>query len=234
MSRATTSADAGGQSGSGGQNGSPGEGGAARRGLLLVLSSPSGAGKTTLSRKLLAGDAGIAMSVSVTTRAPRPGEVDGRDYHFRDVAAFEKLRDDGQLLEWAHVHGNLYGTPAAAVLQQLSDGRDVLFDIDWQGAQQLTAKAPADVVRVFILPPSAAALRQRLETRAQDKPDVVARRLAGASAEIEHWAEYDYVLVNSDLEACLANLRAILAAERLKRARQMDLAGLVASLLKGL
>ncbi len=174
------------------------------------------------------------MSVSVTTRVPRPGEVDGRDYHFRDVTAFEKLRADGALLESATVHGNLYGTPADAVMEQLTLGRDVLFDIDWQGAQQLTAKAPADVVRVFILPPSAAALRQRLVTRAQDKPDVVTRRLAGAAAEIEHWAEYDYVLVNSDLEACLGNLRAILAAERLKRARQTELARLVEGLLKGL
>ncbi len=223
MSRATTSADTGGKSG-----------GLARRGLLLVLSSPSGAGKTTLSRKLLEQDFGIAMSVSVTTRAPRPGEVDGRDYHFRDVAAFEKLGDDGALLEWARVHGNLYGTPAAAVMEQLATGRDVLFDIDWQGAQQLTGKAPADVVRVFILPPSAETLRHRLETRAQDKPDVVARRLAGAAAEIEHWAEYDYVLVNSDLDMCLENLRTILAAERLKRSRQTALAGLVEGLLKGL
>ena len=174
------------------------------------------------------------MSVSVTTRPPRLGEVDGRDYHFRDIAAFEKLRDDGALLEWAMVHGNLYGTPADAVLEQLTIGRDVLFDIDWQGAQQLTAKAPTDLVRVFILPPSAEALRHRLETRAQDKPEVVARRLAGAAAEIEHWAEYDYVLVNSDVQACLGNLRTILAAERLKRARQTELVGLVDGLLKGL
>ena len=205
-----------------------------RRGLLLVLSSPSGAGKTTLSRQLLADDPLIAMSVSVTTRAPRPGEVDGRDYHFRDVAAFEAMRDGGRLLEWAVVHGNLYGTPAEAVMEQLARGRDVLFDIDWQGAQQLTAKAPADVVRVFILPPSATALRERLEKRAQDKPDVVARRLAGAASEIEHWAEYDYVLVNADLASCLAGLRTILSAERLRRARQPRLAGLVAGLLSAL
>ena len=155
-----------------------------RRGLLLVLSSPSGAGKTTLSRMLLAGDPLISMSVSVTTRAPRPGEIDGCDYHFRDVAAFEKMRNEGALLEWAHVHGNLYGTPVMAVMEQLTLGRDVLFDIDWQGAQQLSEKAAADLVRVFILPPSAAALRQRLEARAQDKPDVVTRRIAGAAAEI--------------------------------------------------
>ena len=208
--------------------------GAERRGLLLVLSSPSGAGKTTLSRRLLDGDGAIAMSVSVTTRAPRPGEVDGRDYHFRDAAAFTRMRDAGELLEWAVVHGNLYGTPAGVVMEQLQLGRDVLFDIDWQGAQQLTAKAPDDVVRVFILPPSAAALRERLEKRAQDKADVVARRMAGAAAEIEHWAEYDYVLINADLEPCLGQLRTILAAERLRRARQTELADMVEGLLKGL
>ena len=205
-----------------------------RRGLLFVLSSPSGAGKTTLSRQLLAGDPLLSMSVSVTTRAPRSGEVDGRDYHFRDVAAFAAMRDDGQLLEWAAVHGNLYGTPADPVMEQLTLGRDVLFDIDWQGAQQLAAKAAADVVRVFILPPSAETLRERLEKRAQDRPDVVARRLAGAAAEIEHWAEYDYVLVNADLEACQAHLRTILAAERLRRTRQPALAGLIDGLLAGL
>ena len=199
-----------------------------------MLSSPSGAGKTTLSRKLLEGDPLISMSVSVTTRAPRPGEVDGRDYHFRDVAAFEAMRDDGHLLEWAVVHGNFYGTPVAAVMEQLTLGRDVLFDIDWQGAQQLAAKAAADVVRVFILPPSAITLRERLEKRAQDKPDVVARRLAGAAAEIEHWDEYDYVLVNADLDACLGSLRTILAAERLRRGRQPGLAAMVEGLLAGL
>ena len=205
-----------------------------RRGLLFVLSSPSGAGKTTLSRQLLADDPMISMSVSVTTRAPRPGEIDGRDYHFRSVAAFEAMRDGGQLLEWAKVHDNLYGTPADAVMHQLTLGRDVLFDIDWQGAQQLTQKAPADVVRVFILPPSAATLRQRLEKRAQDKAEVVARRLAGAASEIAHWAEYDYVLVNADLATCQAHLRAILAAERLRRTRQPALGALVDGLLAGL
>ncbi len=205
-----------------------------RRGLLLVLSSPSGAGKTTLSRRLLDGDMHIAMSVSVTTRSPRLGEVDGRDYFFRDVAAFEAMRDNGELLEWATVHGNLYGTPVKPVMEQLTLGRDVLFDIDWQGAQQLTAKAPDDVVRVFILPPSAETLRERLEKRAQDKPDVVAKRLAGAAAEIEHWGEYDYALVNADLDLCLSALQTILAAERLKRARQPDLGGLVDGLLRGL
>lgn len=205
-----------------------------RRGLLLVLSSPSGAGKTTLSRRLITEDTLIAMSVSVTTRLPRPGEVEGRDYFFRDVSAFEAMRDTNGLLEWANVHGNLYGTPAASVREQLQLGRDVMFDIDWQGARQLHDKAPDDVVRVFILPPSAEALRQRLVTRAQDKPDVVARRLAGAAAEIQHWLEYDYVLINDDLEQCLASIKSILAAERLKRARQVNLSSFVERLLKGL
>jgi guanylate kinase len=203
----------------------------ARRGLLLVLSSPSGAGKTTLSRRLLAEDARLSMSVSVTTREPRPGEVDGRDYWFRDVATFEKMRDAGDLLEWARVHGNFYGTPAGPVMAELDRGRDVLFDIDWQGAQQLTRKAAADLVRVFILPPSADTLRRRLETRAQDKPEVVARRLAGAAEEITHWEEYDYVLVNEDVDRCLGELRAVLAAERLKRVRGEGLKPLVDALL---
>jgi len=206
----------------------------ARRGLLLVMSSPSGAGKTTLSRRLVAEDPAITMSVSVTTRPPRPGEVDGRDYHFRSLAEFEAMRDAGALLEWAHVHGNCYGTPAGPVMDFLAQGRDVLFDIDWQGARQLNVKAPGDVVRVFILPPSAAALRERLERRGQDGPDVVQRRLAGAAVEINHWDEYDYVLVNADLEQCLAELKAVLAAERLRRARQPGLAPLVQQLLSGL
>ena len=206
----------------------------ARRGLLLVLSSPSGAGKTTLSRKLLEDDPLISMSVSVTTRAPRPGEVDGRDYHFRDVAAFEAMRDDGHLLEWAVVHGNFYGTPVAAVMEQLTLGRDVLFDIDWQGAQQLAEKMAGDLVRVFILPPSGPVLEERLRNRAQDPPDVVARRMAEASAELSHWAEYDYVLVNETLDESLAGLRAILSAERLRRDRQSGLSAFVRGLQKGL
>ena len=205
-----------------------------RRGLLLVISSPSGAGKTTLSRRLIADDPAIAMSVSVTTRAPRPGEVDGRDYHFLTVPAFEAMRDAGEFIEWAHVHGNLYGTPAAPIMAELAAGRDVLFDIDWQGARQLADKAGADVVRIFILPPSAAALRDRLERRAQDDAAIVARRLAGAAAEIQRWQEYDYVLVNADLEHCLGELKTILAAERLRRPRQPSLAGFVAGVLKGL
>lgn len=202
----------------------------ARRGVMLVLSSPSGAGKTTLSRSLLAADSAITLSISVTTRAPRPGEVDGRDYHFIDQARFERLRAEGALLEWAHVHGNLYGTPAADVMQRLSAGRDVLFDIDWQGADQLAAKAPADVVRVFILPPSFAVLKERLEKRAQDKPDVVARRLAGAAAEIAHWRDYDYVLVNAEVATCSAELASILVAERVRRTRRTALAGFVEGL----
>lgn len=202
----------------------------ARRGLMLVVSSPSGAGKTTLSRLLLAADPAISLSVSVTTRAPRQGEVDGRDYHFVDTARFEQLKADGALLEWARVHANLYGTPQADVVERLAAGRDVLFDIDWQGADQLAAKAPGDVVRVFILPPSMAVLRERLERRAQDDAAVVARRLAGATAEIAHWRDYDYVLVNVDVETCLAELRAVLAAERLRRGRRPGLATFVATL----
>jgi guanylate kinase len=201
---------------------------------MFVLSSPSGAGKTTLSRELLKADAGIAISVSVTTRRPRPGEVDGRDYIFCDQAAFERMRDAGELLEWASVHGNFYGTPKAAVMDLLAAGKDVLFDIDWQGAQQLKERAPEELVRVFILPPSAATLEQRLKTRAQDDAAVVARRLAAASAEIAHWAEYEYVIINEDVGVSLSGLRAILAAERLRRSRQQGLADFVRELQSGL
>ena len=201
---------------------------------MLVLSSPSGAGKTTLSRELLKADAGIAISVSVTTRRPRPGEVDGRDYIFCDQAAFERMRDAGELLEWASVHGNFYGTPKRAVMDLLAAGKDVLFDIDWQGAQQLKERAPEELVRVFILPPSAATLEQRLKTRAQDDAAVVARRLAAASAEIAHWAEYEYVIINEDVGVSLSGLRAILAAERLRRSRQQGLADFVRELQSGL
>ena len=201
-----------------------------RRGVMLVISSPSGAGKTTLANALLAADPGISPSISVTTRPPRPGEVDGREYHFRDIAGFERLKAEGALLEWAHVHGNLYGTPKADVMERLAAGRDVLFDIDWQGADQLADRAPSDVVRVFILPPSFQVLRERLEKRAQDKPEVVARRLAGAAEEIAHWRDYDYVLVNDDIARCSGELSAILAAERLKRTRRPGIAAFVAGL----
>ena len=211
-----------------------GAGSIVRRGLLLVLSSPSGAGKTTLSRRLLAAEPGLRMSVSVTTRKPRNGEVDGRDYRFIDVAEFEHLKSAGELLEWAHVHGNLYGTPKAPVTAALDAGQDMLFDIDWQGARQLKQRLGGDVVLVFILPPDGKTLQQRLEARAQDSPEVVARRLAAAADEIGHWAEYDYVIVNADLQASSAALAAILAAERLKRERQTGLKPFVGGMLADL
>lgn len=200
----------------------------------MVLSSPSGAGKTTLAGRLIALDASLSMSVSVTTRAPRPGEVDGQDYIFIDASEFERRRQAGDLIEWAEVHGNYYATPRAPVLAALAGGEDMLFDIDWQGAEQLRAQLPADVVGVFILPPDGATLERRLRMRAQDSQTVVARRLAAAATEITHWRDYDYVIVNADLEASLAGLRAILAAERLKRARQTGLETFVASVLSGL
>jgi guanylate kinase len=206
----------------------------ARRGMLLVLSSPSGAGKTTLARRLLAADAGIRISVSVTTRKPRRGEVEGVDYHFVDRAEFEQLKRGRRLLEWAEVFGACYGTPRANVLELMEAGTDVLFDIDWQGARQLKKRLPDDVVRVFILPPDAEALEKRLKARNQDSEAVVAGRLAAATAEIAHWPEYDYVVVNADLEASLASLRSIVAAERLKRERQTGLAGFVADVVSGL
>ena len=206
----------------------------ARRGMLYILSSPSGAGKTTLSRRLLAADPGIAMSVSVTTRKPRPGEIDGKDYFFVDHGAFEKMRDTGELLEWARVFDNFYGTPRAAVEKAIEAGKDVLFDIDWQGAQQLSEKLPGDVVRVFVLPPSGKVLEDRLKSRAQDPPDVVARRMAAASAEISHWPEYDYVIVNTDIEDSVKGLTAILVAERQKRARLSGLTAFVREMQKGL
>ena len=206
----------------------------ARRGLLLVLSSPSGAGKTTLSRRLLAADADIGLSISVTTRAPRPGEVDGRDYHFIDDARFAQMRDGGELLEWARVFDNHYGTPRAAAEAALAAGRDVLFDIDWQGAQQLEERLPQDLVRVFILPPSGPVLEERLRARNQDAPEVVTRRMRAASNEISHWAEYDYIIVNADLEASVAQLQSILTAERLKRERMLGLSEFVREMRKAL
>jgi guanylate kinase len=205
-----------------------------RRGLLLVLSSPSGAGKTTLSRRLMQSDPGIAMSISVTTRKPRPGEVDGRDYYFIDDVEFAKRRDSGQLLEWARVFDHQYATPREPVMRALETGRDVLFDIDWQGTQQLAQRLPHDLVRVFILPPDGKTLEARLKARNQDADDVVRRRMEKAAAEISHWAEYDYVIVNDDLDKSHASLTAILAAERLKRERQQGLPAFVQSILVSL
>ncbi len=201
-----------------------------RRGLLFIMSSPSGAGKTTLSKKLLAADTNISMSVSVTTRAPRPGEIDGKDYHFITKDRFEAMVSANQLLEWANVFGNLYGTPKQPVEDALSKGRDVLFDIDWQGTQQMAQAMKEDLVRVFILPPSVEALRQRLINRAQDSTTVVAKRMAEASREISHWPEYDYVVVNDEIEHSHRQILAILVAERLRRRRQLGLTEFVRKL----
>jgi guanylate kinase len=202
-----------------------------RRGLMLVLSSPSGAGKTTLARRLLEQEPGLAMSVSYTTRKKRKGEVEGEDYHFVDRDAFAAMRDQGEFLEWAVVFDNLYGTPRKAVEQALANGRDVLFDVDWQGTEKLRASAKDDVVTAFILPPSAAALEQRLNERAQDPPEIVSRRMLGASSEIQHWDEYDYVVINYDVDRSVAAVRSILAAERLRRSRLTGLKDFVQRLL---
>lgn len=206
----------------------------ARRGLMLVLSSPSGAGKSTLARDLLAKDDAITLSVSVTTRPPREGEVDGRDYYFISQSKFDAMRDGGELLEWAEVFGNSYATPRAAVEDALADGQDVLFDIDWQGTQQLASAMADDLVRVFILPPSAAALSERLINRAQDSSAVVAKRMAEAAKEISHWPEYDYVIINDDLEEAKVSLAAVLAAERLKRKRRTGLVAFTRTLVDNL
>jgi guanylate kinase len=206
----------------------------ARRGLMLVLSSPSGAGKTTMSKRLLADDPGVTLSVSVTTRTPRAGEQDGVDYRFLSRATFERLAAEGALLEWAEVFGNLYGTPRAPVEEALGQGRDVLFDIDWQGTQQLRqSQSGGDLAAIFLLPPSMSALEERLRRRNSDPEEVIRGRMDRAADEISHWAEYDYVLVNDDPDACLADIRAILAAERLRRDRQRALAGFVRDLLAG-
>jgi len=204
-----------------------------RRGLMLVLSSPSGAGKTTLSRKLLAEERGLELSISVTTRVKRRGEVNGRHYHFIDAKQFEKLARAGDLLEHAEVFGNRYGTPRKPVEKALKQGRDVLFDIDWQGTQQLRESARDDLVSVFLLPPSIPELERRLHTRAQDSDEVIRARMAKAAGEMSHWAEYDYVVINRDIATSLTQLKAILTAERLKRERLFGLSEFVKALREG-
>jgi guanylate kinase len=208
--------------------------GVERRGLMFVLSSPSGAGKTTLSRMLMDRMPGLQMSVSATTRPKRPGEVEGRDYLFVDASKFEAMVKQDELLEWAVVFGNRYGTPRAPVEAALSAGRDVLFDIDWQGTQQLREKAGGDVVSVFILPPSAADLERRLHTRAQDSDEVIRGRMDRASHELSHWAEYDYIVVNQNVDEAFSEVQSILKAERLKRARRVGLTGFVRTLQRQL
>ena len=208
----------------------PTEQAVARRGLMLVLSSPSGAGKTTLSRRLLREDRDIDLSISVTTRKPRPGEIDGHDYRFVDDATFDAMAKDDKLLERAQVFGNRYGTPRAPVMTSLQSGRDVLFDIDWQGTQQLNEKARDDVVSIFVLPPSIAELERRLSMRAQDDVSIIKQRMAKAGDEMSHWAEYDYVIVNDALDRAFSQVRTILSAERLKRQRQPGLSAFVRAL----
>jgi guanylate kinase len=204
-----------------------------RRGLILILSSPSGAGKTTLTRAIAEdGGWGLELSISVTTRARRPSEIDGRHYHFIDREAFDDLRARDDLLEWAEVHGNFYGTPRRPVEKVLSAGRDMIFDIDYQGTRQVRSKLADDVVTVFILPPSMAELRQRLERRAEDSPATIEKRLANARVEIQRWSEYDYVIVNDDLQNAFTSLQGILTAERLKRTRRTGLDTFVDGLLE--
>jgi len=204
----------------------------ARRGLMLVISSPSGAGKSTIARTLLETDKQIGLSVSVTTRQRRPSEVEGVHYHFKTVREFERLRDSDSLLEWAEVHGNFYGTPREPVEQAMSEGRDMLFDIDWQGAQQLQQKMQADVVSIFVLPPTMTELQSRLHRRAEDSEDVIQMRLANSRAEIAHWREYDYVIVNDDLNAALDAVQSIVKAERLRRDRRHGMFDFVRELLE--
>ncbi len=203
----------------------------ARRGLLLVISSPSGAGKTSLSRRLVADHPDLALSISATTRGPRPGEQDGREYHFVTPEAFAGLIKDDAFLEWAEVHEHRYGSPKVPVMASIEEGKDVLFDIDWQGAMSIAASAPADVVRVFILPPTMADLSRRLHARAQDAEDVIQRRLGRAYGEIAMWGEYDYVILNEDFDVAYAELAHIYHAERLKRSRNPWLKGFVQGLL---
>ncbi|MGK6322415.1 guanylate kinase [Sphingomonas sp. DT-51] len=201
-----------------------------RRGVLFVLSSPSGAGKSTIARMLLKTEPELSLSVSATTRAIRRGEEDGRDYHFVSLERFREMAANHEFLEWAHVFDQRYGTPRAPVEAMLAAGKDVLFDIDWQGAQQLHQIAGGDVVRVFILPPSMEELRRRLEGRATDAQEIIDRRMARADAEISHWDGYDYVLVNDDVDSCFAKVKTVLAAERLKRSRQTGLIGFIRKL----
>ena len=203
----------------------------ARRGLLFILSSPSGAGKSTIARMLLEQDGHIALSVSVTTRPPRPGEIDGKDYHFIDETEFHRLVEDNALLEWARVFGHYYGTPKAEVKQGLRDGQDFLFDIDWQGTQQLYQRAEQDVVRVFILPPSLEELHRRLRSRNTDSEEVIAGRMARAQDEISHWDGYDFVVINDNVENCFEKVRQILNSERMRRARQTGLIDYVRDLM---
>ena len=203
-----------------------------RRGVLFILSSPSGAGKSTIARKLLAADPSLSMSVSATTRPMRPGEVDGVDYHFVDLAKFKDMAANHEFLEWAHVFGHRYGTPHAPVDKMLSEGRDVLFDIDWQGAQQLHQIAGGDVARVFIFPPSLEELERRLRGRNTDSEEVINARMDRAAAEIAHWDGYDYVLVNDDAQSCFEKVKTILEAEQMKRSRQTGLIGFVRGLTR--
>jgi guanylate kinase len=204
-----------------------------RRGFLLVLSSPSGAGKTTITRRLLERDPSLSLSVSVTTRPPRPGEIDGQDYHFIDQATFDRMVAGGELLEHATVFGHCYGTPRQPIEAAIAAGRDIVTDIDWQGTQQVSASLSADLVTIFILPPTPQALEARLRTRAQDSDAVVAQRVAKSSEEMSHWSEYDYVIVNDDLDRSVAEAQAIVTAERLKRTRQRGLADFVTRLRGG-
>ena len=203
-----------------------------RRGLMFILSSPSGAGKTTIARKLLAAEANLSMSVSVTTRPMRPGEVEGHDYYFTDLPRFEAMVADDAFLEWAEVFGNCYGTPRAQVREGLREGCDFLFDVDWQGAQQLSQRAGSDVVSVFLLPPSIGELERRLRSRGTDSDAVIQSRMDRARAEIGHWDAYDYVVINDDVEACFGKVRMILEAERMRRLRQTGLVDFVRELTR--
>jgi guanylate kinase len=202
-----------------------------RRGLLLILSSPSGAGKSTLTRNLTAADRGIRLSISVTTRTRRHSEIEGRDYNFISITDFEEMRDRGDLLEWAQVHGNFYGTPRKPVERALARGEDMMFDIDWQGTRQIVEKMRQDAVTVFILPPSMSELKARLERRAEDAPEVIERRLRNARDEIAQWESYDYVLVNEDLNRTFRDLKSVLDAERLRRERQVELESFIGEVL---